>query len=303
MSTEPPSPRPGWTWLAAILCAGAAAPYVVTTAAEWRHTEFGLAAFNMMMPIVAAMATYIRLRTPPSGSTARRRGWPRPPIAAAGVIAALCLGVTGAVLEEPLLGSTATWLAAATFAAVVAGANVGRLALLPLFPLVFTAPLTRNAAAGIEESMQYVSAFFGELWLRVLGTTVERDGLWLYTEGFRNFVDETCSGISTVSTLLIYTILLGVLLRMPTRPTTIVAVLTVPLSLLLNGGRVASVSLLGNAGGRELAMGVMHDVTGFAAFFIGYAGLFLTLLWLGRREKRRVAAMTSAANKASGPSQ
>jgi exosortase len=285
---------------------GALAPYLVGTARDWAHGDFGLSAFSMMMPVVAAIAVWIRLRNPPRGPAGglEAKRWPHAAAALGGTAAALAAGLAAHSLGEPLLGSLSLWLGLWVSAALVFGARVGGLVGLPLFPLVLSAPLTRDAAAVIEEGLQYASAAAGQGWLVVVGESVRREGTLLITEGFRNSVDETCSGVSTISTLLIYTILLGAVLRIRTRPLVVGALLTVPLSVLLNGARIATVSLLGEAGGRALAMGEWHDYTGFAAFFVGYAVLLAALLAWTRRERRsEVRRRASEAAASSGPSQ
>lgn len=284
----------------------ALAPYVVGTARDWAHGDFGLSAFPMMMPVVAVIAVWIRLRNLPRGDgpVPGAGVWPPPALALTGTAATLTAALAAHSLDEPLLGSLSLWLGLWTSAALAFGARVGGLLGLPLFPLVLSAPLTRDAAAVIEEGLQYASAAAGQGWLVVLGEGVRREGTLLITEGFRNSVDETCSGVSTISTLLIYAILLGVMLRIRTRPLVVVALLTVPLSIVLNGARIATVSLLGEAGGRALAMGEWHDYTGFAAFFVGYAVLMAGLLVWSRRERRAEARRrASEAAASSGPSQ
>ncbi len=265
--------------LVGLIALCSALPFAIHTTQLWSSTELGLIAFNVSMPVVAGVAVWIRLRNPVAGPAAPMRA------GSLGILAgvALTCAVLYAALQEPLIGSFGLWLSLVAAVGLVGSGALASRVVLPLFPLALTAPLTHSLAAQIELALQHASAWCASVWLPLIGYEVERRGLLLFTASFQNLGNETCSGVSTLSTLVIYAILIGVILSLPNRTVAIVSALTIPLSIALNGARIAWISVLGERGGTPLAMGPMHDVAGIVVFGVGYALLFLTMLWLYRR--------------------
>jgi exosortase/archaeosortase family protein len=170
-------------------------------------------------------------------------------------LAVWALALASWLTSQPLLGALGAWLAIIAAIAVVQGPSRARFFAPSLTPLWLIVPLTRDWPAWIEGHLQLASAAIAELWLGLLGVAVLRRGEMLYTPRFWNEVDDTCSGIATISTLAVFALIMGLILRLSNGPLAMVAALAMPLGLLLNGARIAAVSMLGESGGVDLAAG------------------------------------------------
>ena len=270
-----------WRWVVALLVLASAAPYLVGTITWWSSNEPALVAFSWMMPIVTAAACWLRFR-------GRRQiaGVEPTPHWLALTLGLLSVGCAlgGWALDEPVLGAMGLWLAISSALGLGIDPGLARQFLLPLSPLILTAPLTRDFPARVEHWLQGASTVVGEWWMRIFGLDVQRDGLLLLTDRFHTVVDETCSGINTLTALTIYCLLLGLILRVRDRGILLVGFLALPGSIVLNGLRIAWIGVLGERGGTELAMGTMHGIAGFVSFFVGYALLLVGLVLLRRRQ-------------------
>ena len=275
-----------WRWILAALVLASTAPYIRYLIDWWTANEPAMVAFSWMMPIVAAVGCWIRLRSRADGPGER----PAPSWLPA-LLAVLSLGcaLCGWLASEPIVSALGLWLALPAALGMARGPRSGLRYLLPISPLVLTAPLTRDFPELVEGWLQRASAVVGAGWARLFGLDVERDGLLLMTDKFHTLVDETCSGINTLTALAVYSLLLGLILRVRDRNIALVAILSLPGSIVLNGLRIAWIAALGERGGAELAMGYMHGVAGFASFFVGYGLLLLGLVLLRERPAATVS--------------
>ncbi|MBN1947388.1 MAG: exosortase/archaeosortase family protein [Bradymonadales bacterium] len=285
-------------------------PFLFETIEWWIHNAFSMVSFSILMPVVAAAACLIRRR---KGSHNRPRAQEGPQDegkktavpADTGVfwfsLGAIGLCLAGMLVAQPILQSAGLWIAVASLVGWYGGRERAKELVLPLFPLLLAAPLTWGWPARVEALFQQSSAWFGELWLSAGGVEVVRQGLVLQTPAFRNLVDDTCSGVSTVSALLIFTMVLGVIYEVQDRRVVLVMCLAIPLGLLANGGRIAWISMLGEREGSRLVEGIWHHLTGLTVFGVAYAVLLLAL-WLARkRRKGEAIAHTREPPRDSGP--
>lgn len=263
----------------AVLLVGSTTPYLTDLLSQWRSNELVAISFGAMMPLIAGVACWIRFRTADDRSESPSKTSLVGPLAGL----AFCINCLAWVLHEPIVGSVGLWLTAGAVIGVVGGHQRLARYLLPISPLVLTAPLTTGWMSQFEYVLQHISASVAAVWLTIFGYDVEKQGLLLVTPAFHNLVDETCSGVSTLAALSLYTLILGLIFRIRERRLAFLIALALPFSVLVNGARIAIISALGERGGSELAMGPMHDVSGYASFLVGY-GLILCLLgWLYRR--------------------
>lgn len=265
-------------WIAAALTAAATAPFLSSLFSWWAANEPALVAFSLMMPVIAAVGCWLRVRLSKPSRSAESRG-----LALALAALSIVLATVGWGLQDMLPGALGLWLGLAALAGLLGPAPWTARFAVPLAPLALTPPLTAGLAESIEATLQLASASLGAFWLGVVGVEVERNGLLLETPTFHNMVNETCSGINTLSSLAVYTILLGVMLSLRDRFIIAAAVAALPVALLLNGARIAWVSVLGERGGTALAMGPWHDISGYVSFLVGYVVLLLGMLLTHRK--------------------
>lgn len=274
--------------LIAALIAASTLPYLVAMLSWWRANAIGMVAFSLMMPLVAAAGCLlVRRDTASEPAEIADHDLARPSLALGAVSGgALAAAASALLVQQPILGALGLWLAAAAIPGWLGPPSAVTRYALPLSPLLLTAPLTSDWPARFEALLQRLSAATAELWLNLLGLPASREaGVVVVTPGFRNVVDDTCSGVDTFTALALYALLLGLLFRLPRGRLLIVMALTLPMALLANGARVAWISVLGERGGAELAMGTMHDVSGYVVFAIAYALLLLVLVVLHRRHR------------------
>jgi exosortase len=256
-------------------------PFLLETIAWWLGNDPSLVSFSLIMPLAAAAACWIRYRTSPVESP--DAGLQPPP--AVLLLPVLLSGLYWA-LSEPILGAAGLWTALVAVLGLLRGRAVGRHYALPLLPLLFLAPLARDLPANLETPLQTASAAVAEIFLRVGGEEVVRTGVILDTPSFRNIVDRTCSGVSTLTTLIVFSVILALIVRLRDRRIVVAALLSIPLGIVINGARIAWISLLGEYQGVAVAMGDMHDTTGYVTFAGGYAVLLLVVLTSRRGQEK-----------------
>ncbi|MCA9563308.1 MAG: exosortase/archaeosortase family protein [Myxococcales bacterium] len=266
-----------------------AAYYVVLIVQWWLGNFIGMVSFSVAMPLAAGIGSYMRLKRPPlvaSKSTDSRSSSPL----FFRILAVLSIGLNAwcYLSGELFVGAVGLWFASTAVVGLVFSQKIGKRVFLPMLALVFTAPLGMGYPARIEMTLQLISASLAEVWLHIFQVPVTREGILLMTPKFWNTVNDTCSGVGTISTLVIYSIMFGIILRLSERSVWIAALVTIPLGLFVNGGRIAWISMLGEEGGSDLAMGPMHDISGTISFLTGYAFILGCLLLFRRRAIRQL---------------
>ncbi len=263
----------------AVVLIASTVPFLTDLLGWWRSNELIDVSFSAMMPIIAGVACWIRFRTDDDRTRSRTSSH----VLVVATLLALCVNCLAWVLDEPIVGAVGFWLTVGAAVGLVGGRELLGRYLLPLTPLILMAPLTTGWMARFELMLQHLSANVACVWLTVLGFEVQKQDLLILTPTFYNLVDETCSGVNTLAALSLYTLLLGLIFRIRERQLLVLVVLALPFSLLVNGTRIATISTLGEHGGSELAMGPMHNVSGYASFLVGYALILGLLGWLYRR--------------------
>lgn len=288
-------------WVASAILLAACVPFILHTIWWWRHNDLAMVSFSVAMPLTAAAACYIKIRRGGFRTTSE------PLLLSVGSILAgivvVGLMFIGWRLDEPILSSFGLWLALTLLLAIWRGMASARVFVIPLMPLIFVATLTRGLMADLEEMLQNSSAAVAEFWLSFASFPVVREGTMLYAPDFWTVVDESCSGVATFTTLMVYTMILAVVVDLNNRRTAVMIVLTGPLALLLNGARIAAITAVGQNGG-QVAADEFHDTAGYIVFGVGYGLILATLVLLRWHERRAIAktmTQTRLATTASKP--
>jgi exosortase len=116
---------------------------------------------------------------------------------------------------------------------------------------------------------------------RGVGVSVYRDGNVIQLANVSLGVAEACSGLHSLSALVIAGLLLGYLQceRLPAR--VLLVILSVPLAIAVNVLRVAGTAILADYN-QELAMGFYHSFAGWLVFLAGFGLLYLLSKTLNR---------------------
>ena len=215
-----------------------------------------------------------RWQTPPQPT---QGGWPL-------VAGALLVHGAGMVLDLPVLSGLALPALAVGAVAVTRGTATARHLALPALFLVFLLPLPWLLQPTCALPAQRASATVA--WALLLPTGLEPmlSGVTVYTPDFFVRVDDTCSGLHSVASLLMLGIVVAHIFPMSGRRQALVLALVLPIGLLANGLRIASLLQVGLSRGRDAAAGLWHDLSAVACFALGYAVLFLVARRLSRRQ-------------------
>jgi exosortase len=164
------------------------------------------------------------------------------------------------------------------------GYSAAREAAFPLLFLLLMIPLPDAFLTRIIYWLQAGSTEISFLLFKVTGTPVLRHGFFLAVPGYTIEVAQECSSIRSSVALLITCILAAqVLLRNPVHRAILVA-LSIPLSIVKNGIRITTLTLLSIHVNPGFLTGRLHKEGGFVFFLAALAILWPFLLILQKSE-------------------
>jgi exosortase len=137
--------------------------------------------------------------------------------------------------------------------------------MVPLPALIYNsvaAPLQLFASAAATDLAQF------------LGVSIYRDGNIIHLATTSLGVAEACSGLNSLSSLLVASLLLGFLEEASLLGRILLFVLSVPLAIAVNVVRVTGTALLADYR-PEFAMGFYHMFSGWLVFIVGFGMLWL----------------------------
>ncbi|MGB8543334.1 MAG: exosortase [Candidatus Acidiferrales bacterium] len=149
----------------------------------------------------------------------------------------------------------------------------------PIAWLLFMIPLPSIIFYSITFPLQLLASKLAVGILDLLRVPNVCEGNVLYLANFTAGVEEACSGIRSLISILAFAVLLGYLLRMSVRSRWILAIAAIPIALGMNAARVAGTGLVGNYLGARWAEGFFHTFSGWL-LFLGSLALMLGLVRL-----------------------
>ncbi|HUI90899.1 MAG TPA: exosortase/archaeosortase family protein [Chitinivibrionales bacterium] len=194
-----------------------------------------------------------------------------------------------------------TWMTASMIIFFVGGCVAlfgGRVVLQARFPLVllvvFGIPLPDALRAACVAALQWGSAAVADIILKISGVAYARDGLCFYFSSISIIIADECSGIRSSSALII-TSVVGARLFLATRTGKIALVVaSIPLAMVKNGIRVATLALLAEkVNPHFITNSNLHHHGGFIFFGIALVLLIACLLLIERVERTRMHARKS----------
>ena len=156
--------------------------------------------------------------------------------------------------------------------------------LFPLLFLLFIVPLPAGAEAAVTGLLQRGSAVVAQGLLFLAGTPVVVDGLLFYMPDLTLEVAQECSGIHSTMVLLIAGILAGKLMLRRSWSRFVLLALVLPIGMLRNAVRIATISLLTIHVDPNIINGPLHKHGGPVFFVLSLALLFAFLLLLQKLE-------------------
>ncbi len=178
-----------------------------------------------------------------------------------------------------LLGVSVAFLGRKGFGLVIA----------PIFLLLLAIPLPVFFLNNLSSTLQSWSSNIGVLVIRAFGTTVLLQGNVIDLGVYKLEVAEACSGLRYLFPLLTLGALMGYLYQGAFWKRVVIALSSLPLTLITNSLRIGSIGLLVDHFGPAWAEGAIHDFQGWAMFMLTGALMFWLLVRLHRLNGNTVA--------------
>jgi exosortase len=159
----------------------------------------------------------------------------------------------------------------------------------PFLLLATMVPLPAIVDSAVAAPLQLFASDVATSVSQFLGVSVYRDGNIIYLAHVSLGVERACSGLSSLSALLVGSVLLGFL--QCSRPVTRILLFasSIPISIGVNALRVSGTAVLADYD-EKFAMGFYHSFSGWLVFLLGFGSLYLFCMLLGALlERKRVA--------------
>lgn len=244
----------------------------------------------LLIPFISLVLLWIernRLLKTPTGGTSSAAGLL--------LLAGVALGALG--WRSPAAVSESDWPALAILGFLFLiwagflffyGASAFKAGLFPLLFLLLMVPLPGFLLDRFVVWLQVGSADVAEWVFHLSGTPVLRQGLFFALPHVTIEVAKECSGIRSTQALLITCLLAGHLfLRTNWRRTVLLAV-AVPVLIIKNGVRIATLTLLAVHVDPSFLTGHLHHDGGFVFFTLGMLILLPLFWWLRKTEAARL---------------
>ncbi len=143
------------------------------------------------------------------------------------------------------------------------------------FPLLllFTAiPLPELLYKSFAAPLQLFASAIATMAAQAIGVAVYRDGNIIHLAGVSLGVAEACSGLRSMSSLVVSALVLGYLQLRRLGPRTALIVLAVPVAIVMNVLRVTGTAVLADYK-PDLALGFYHSFSGWLVFLAGFGVL------------------------------
>ena len=150
-----------------------------------------------------------------------------------------------------------------------------RIAVFPLAFLLLMIPLPAIIFNQVTFPLQGIAARAGEAVIAAAGVPVMREGNILHVPGRALEVAEACSGIRSLTSLLMVAIVLGYFTNRGAGGRVLIALAAVPIAIVANAGRVAGTGLAAYWIGPAAADGFFHTFSGWLVFVVALVGLLV----------------------------
>jgi exosortase D (VPLPA-CTERM-specific) len=194
-------------------------------------------------------------------------------------IAGLCLFWVGELGGELFMQYISLWMVISGLTWMHLGWTKVRIILFPILFMLTMFPLPHFVTAKLTLKLKLISSKLGVMVLQALGHTAYREGN-VIDLGFTQLqVVDACSGLRYLIPLIVLSIVVVYFYRSAWWKKTLVVLSAVPISILVNGLRIASVGLLYPVWGPKVAEGFFHDFSGWLIFMLSM-GVLLAEMWL-----------------------
>lgn len=144
----------------------------------------------------------------------------------------------------------------------------------PMLLLAAMVPLPVMLYNSLAAPLQLFASNAATQIVQNLGVTVFRDGNVIELAGISLGVAEACSGLNSLSALIVASMLLGFLFCSGTPSRLLLFAISIPMAIGVNVLRIAGTAILADHD-TELAMGFYHAFSGWLVFVAGFGLLYL----------------------------
>ncbi len=145
----------------------------------------------------------------------------------------------------------------------------------PLTFLLFMIPLPLVAISGISFKLKILASQISMVLINMLGVPAIREGSVIKTMHAYVVVEDPCSGIRSLISLIAVGALMAYFSRLSRVRKTILFLSSIPIAVATNVIRITVVSLASEIYGMEFATGKFHDFMGMMVFVLAFLGLML----------------------------
>jgi exosortase len=151
-----------------------------------------------------------------------------------------------------------------------------RILLFPIAFLLLMIPIPSIIFNQIAFPLQLLASRFGEVAMGMANVPVLREGNVLILANTSLEVEQACSGIRSLVSLLTLAIVLGYFSDRRTWVRCVIAASAIPVAVITNGFRVAGTGIAAHSFGPEAAEGFFHEFSGWIVFVVAF-GLMLAI--------------------------
>ena len=168
------------------------------------------------------------------------------------------------------------------------GVKALRLLWMPLLLLYLVIPLPRFLEVKLSSGMQLTSSAIGVWFLRLIGVSVFLEGNVIDLGVYKLQVAEACDGLRYLYPLLTLGLVLAWFYKGAMWKRVAIFLVAIPLTILMNSLRIASIGVMVNHWGIGMAEGFLHEFQGWAVFMLSFALMVLFMIGLSRvgRDRR-----------------
>ncbi len=181
---------------------------------------------------------------------------------------ALMMYVAGSVGADMFLQRISLILMLSGILVFVAGWSMFKALLFPIGYLLLAVPLPQIIFNSIAFPLQLLAAGIATDTMQLLSVPVLREGNIMHLASVSLDVEEACSGIRSLFSLLAIGVLYAQLTTKKLTPRLVMALAVIPIAIAANVFRVTTTGLLAHYLSVETAMGFFHQLGGIAVFAV-----------------------------------
>ena len=196
--------------------------------------------------------------------------------------AGIMILLTALLMNFNMLGGVALIVTLAGMIWTLCGAAVLRLLAFPLAFLLLMLPLNYPLEVVLGFRLRLLATQVSTLFLSWVGIPVEVQGTVISTSQFSVAIESPCSGLKTLSALLLAGMTQAFFLHKRWWERGVILLLVPPVALLVNAMRNTVIVLIGHYYGESAAMGWLHGFSGVMTFLLAMVILIVfseVLLW------------------------